>query len=214
MQGSSLNAAQYQLIEPTNLSKMNLLSKLQEMLTGLFCHSEDEKSDAIEVVPEKEQEPQTVNDDSLRDEEPEEKQNEGLIDINAQTFTDSNGQVFQADKSSSKGSLLFKDANLLVYLGTDRIDLNNIFECSYHSRYHGGGEISYTNHTLHIESGNIVKNDYVNAMGPSHDDYVSYMEDDDQEYLTFFFKDGKSLNMYDYDYEVWEWLKELFCIKE
>ena len=183
---------------------MNLLSKLKEMATVLFCHSKDRKTDAV-AVPEKDQESQTMNSDSLKNEE---------LNINAKTFTDSNGQVFQADKSSSKGSLLFKDANLLVYLGTVKIDLKSLSVCSYHSRDHYDGEISYINHTLYTESGKIEKRDYVEAMGSSHDDYVSYTEDDDYQYLSFQFKDGKSLNVDDYDCEVWKWLKELFCIKE
>lgn len=194
---------------------MNYLSKFLKSLNDLFCHSEDEKSDAIEVVPEKDQESQTMNDSPLQDEEQDEGVNEGLININDKSFTDSNGQVFHADKSSSQGSLLFKDANLLAYLGIVRIELNNISDCTYNCRSHSCGEISYLEHTLYTESGKIEKHDYEEKMGSSHDDYVSYMEDDDYAYLSFHFKDGKSLTLdyhiYKYDYEVWEWLKELFC---
>ncbi len=174
---------------------MNCLRKL---LSSLFCHPKD-KSNATEVVPETNNETQ---------EEPAEE-----LNISAKSFTDSNGQVFHADKSSSKGSLLFKDAHLLVYLGTVRIDLNNISDCTYESRSHGNGMISYIEHTLYTESGEIKKHDIDEWMGPSQDDYVSYMEDSDYRYLHFSFKDGKRLSLEDkeYDYEVWVWLKELFC---
>ena len=194
---------------------MNLLNKLLNSLSDFFCHSKDEESDTIEVAPEKDSICDSTQDEELN-EAPNEAPNEAL-NINAKTFTNSKGEVFQADKSSYRGSLFFKDANLLFYLGKVMIDLNNVSSCKYKSRDYSDGMICYIERDLDTESGKIKKNINEEWMGPSQDDYVAYNEDKDYRYLTFYFKDGESLvlddDVYDYDYEVWNWLEEIFCTK-
>lgn len=140
----------------------------------------------------------------------------GCVDKDAHTptFTDYQGRTFLADKISEKGSLLFLEANLLVYLGNVEININSISSCHYEKRFsYSDGSAYETDRILYAKDGWVKVCNSERSAGPSWDDYSDYMETDDYVFLSFSFKNGRGMSRLEYDDEVWGWLVDYFRLK-